>query len=266
VNASVSVRSGSAWQNGTAYTPDLTPWPTVLVVDEVEPATPSSNTTWNNIGDDRNLYNNLSLGGGYGELLLFSAALPTAARQTLETNEMDYFSIGTLPLTWLSFTAQLQGSAALLRWQTAVEENSKDFTVQCSRNGLPWTNLATLPAAGNSDSTRTYTYLDLAPANGNNDYRIMETDLDGNTHYSEIAVIGINEALPAFSVVANPPAGGRLQVIINSPITLSLYSTDGKLLWRQSCQPGTQDIDVSHYAAGIYLLTGNQSTEKILVQ
>jgi hypothetical protein len=87
------VQDGGGWSNGTSYTPALVPWPTTLSVDEFEPSVPSTGTGWTNIGTDRQTVHNMSDGGGFSELILFATALPTAARQSLETNEGTYYSI-----------------------------------------------------------------------------------------------------------------------------------------------------------------------------
>ena len=45
-------------------------------------------------------------------------------------------SLTPLPLTWLSFTATKQNQTALLKWATAQEQNTRNFTVQRSFNGI----------------------------------------------------------------------------------------------------------------------------------
>jgi hypothetical protein len=265
-NASASVQNGAAWSNGVSMLPNAVPWPGTLTIEEFEPSPSGSLTTWNNIGTDRVTDHNISAGGGYGELIVFPATLTTADRQSLEVNQATYFSIpGVLPVTWLSFTARLEGPVVQLQWQTASEQNSSEFTVQYSTDGSTWTPLASQPAAGNSSAIRTYHFRHADPAKGNNDYRIMLTDLDGATSYSTIKDILFNE--PAvFSVLANPVVNGLLLVNLNSAEPLALYSTDGKLIWKKTFGAGTQTIDLSGYAKGIYFLQDNSNTEKVLVR
>ncbi|HEX3168737.1 MAG TPA: hypothetical protein VHQ93_20860, partial [Chitinophagaceae bacterium] len=81
-----------------------------------------------------------------------------------------------LPLTWLSFTAKAQNnSQSLLQWATAQEQNTKDFYIQHSANGINWVTIGSLPAAGNSNSTSYYNYLHTNPEKGLNYYRIKQT-------------------------------------------------------------------------------------------
>ena len=264
--ASAAVQGGNGWSNGAAYTPTLMPWPSTLTLAELEPSTPASGTTWDNIGSDRNAYHDISLGGGYGELIIFSSALSTADRQTLETNETTYFSTGILPVTWLSFTASLADNEVLLQWQTAFEQNSKDFTLQYSPDGSSWTSFATLPAAGNSSTSRTYNYVRKDPPAGDNYYRILQVDLDGNEHYSHVDLVKVQGRQDEFKLLQNPVAAGVLLVSVNIPTTLSLFTMDGKLLWKGHCDPGTAEIRLDGYARGEYILAGKTTSVQLLLQ
>jgi len=264
--ASASVQGGNGWENGTSYTPTSMPWPSNLTVAELEPSAPSTNIHWNNIGSDRNQYHDISQGGGYGELVTFSSALSTADRQTLENSEMSYFSVGTLPVTWLSFTANAAGNAVRLRWQTAFEQNSKNFRVQYSTDGSTWTSLATMSAAGNSTTTRTYNYVHSDPPAGDNYYRILETDFDGKVRYSGVDVVKIAAGQKEFRVLQNPVVGGVLQISVNMPTTLSLFTMDGRLLRKGYYEPGTAQIRLDGYAPGEYIVAGEAGSVKVLVK
>jgi len=264
--ASSSIQNGSTWSNAATYTPTLTPWPTTLTIAEVEPSAPSTQTTWNNIGSDRNQYHDISMGGGYGELILFASALSTTDRKTLESNEATYFSVTILPVTWLSFTARAEDNAVMLQWQTGFEQNSRDFTIQYSPDGYSWTSIATLPAAGNSSTVRTYNYVRREPPAGDNYYRILQTDLDGNTHYSSVNLVKIGDRQEEFKLLQNPVTTGVLHVSINKPTTLSLFTVDGKLLWKRHYDVGTVEIRLGNHVHGEYILTGETTRVRLLAQ
>ena len=266
---SSSVDNGNGWVNGSSYTPLSMPWPTTLTVDEIEPTTPGSGTNWDNLGSDRGICcHEMSGGGGYSELIIFAAALSTANRQILEANEGAYWGIVVLQVNWLSFTAQPDNGRVYLQWQTAAEQNTKNFTVQYSTDGTVWTDLATLPAAGYSTDTRTYNYVHYAPRPGDNYYRICETDETGRAGYSTVNLI--RQMTPKegveYQVLQNPVINARLQVKVMTPTTLTLHSMDGKSLWKGQCLPGINEIPLDNYPKGIYLLSGKTSVVEILVQ
>ena len=182
----------------------------------------------------------------------------------------DYpFSItgsSTLPVTLTSFTAQKQNNNILLQWSTAFEQNSKDFTLQHSIDGNNWSKTAVLPAAGNSSAIRNYSYVHTSPATGNNYYRLLQTDIDGKSNYTEVRTVKFGASEPGFTVLANPVSNGMLRVHVNNTTVLSLYSSDGRLLWKKQLNAGVQSVDMSGCGKGIFLLKGDGAAEKVLVK
>jgi hypothetical protein len=88
-----SVLNGTVFQNGRSIAPLTAVWNTTLMINSVAPSTPSTGTTWDNIGSDRNFYHNTSGGAGYSELIIFSSAITAAQRLTVEINQSNYYSI-----------------------------------------------------------------------------------------------------------------------------------------------------------------------------
>ena len=172
-----------------------------------------------------------------------------------------------LPLTWLSFTAKAQNnSQSLLQWATAQEQNTKDFYIQHSANGINWVTIGSLPAAGNSNSTSYYNYVHTNPEKGLNYYRIKQTDVDSRYSYSPVRTLLFTRALQPFTILGNPVTNNVLTLQINMATSLAFYTADGKLLWREQVNAGTKTIDVSRYAKGTYLLKTITTTHKVVIQ
>jgi|GEM_PF-1159292 len=267
--ATTSVQNGGGWSNASAQTPTAISWPTTLTLEELEPATPSSGTNWDNIGNDRSCCHEISGGGGYGELILFNTALSVANRQLLENNHTLYFGIGTLPVTWLAFTAHMNNGKTYLQWQTTAERNSKEFTVEYSTDGHSWAALATLPTAGNSSTIREYSYVHYAPQPGENFYRIAETDDDGRTDYSSIVAVtlpAIATRRPEFDILENPSSHARLSLRVNTPVALSVIGMDGKICWKGRLDPGVREIPMDGHPQGVYLVAGTTTTIQVLMR
>ncbi|HTE26191.1 T9SS type A sorting domain-containing protein [Flavitalea sp.] len=263
---SASILAGSTWSNGVLTPPLLIPWPTTLTINELAPSIPGTGTTWNNIGRDRS-FHQMSGGAGYSELIIFPVILSGGSRTSLEFSQASYYSIlATLPITWLSFTAQLQAQNVLLKWQTASEQNSKQFEVQHSIDGNAFKSIGTVPAGGTSNNTINYRYLHPNPANGNNYYRLLQTDLDGKGSYSAVAILKYASVKPSFSVLVNPISNSVLRIQVGNPMDLSLYTADGKSLWRRSFPKGIHEINVNGYEKGMYLLKSNEVTQRFLLQ
>src|SRR6187399_1856539 len=170
-----------------------------------------------------------------------------------------------LPLTWLSFTATVQNnSQSLLQWSTANEQNTKDFYIEHSADGINWVTIGSLPAAGNSNSTRHYTYVHSSPVKGLNYYRIKQTDVDSRYSYSPVRMLLFTRALQPLTIIGNPVTNNVLTIQINMATSLAFYTADGKLLWQKQVNAGTKNIDVSRYAKGTYLLKTVTTTQKVV--
>jgi len=172
-----------------------------------------------------------------------------------------------LPLTWLSFTAKAQNnSQSLLQWATAQEQNTKDFYIEHSADGINWVIIGSLPAAGNSNSTSYYNYVHTSPVNGRNYYRIKQTDIDSRYSYSPVRMLSFTKALQPLTIQGNPVTNNVLTLQVNMATSLAFYTADGKLLWREQVNAGTKTIDVSRYAKGTYLLKTITTTHKVVIQ
>ena len=182
-------------------------------------------------------------------------------------NELTLANLLTpLPVVWLSFTATKQNQTALLQWATAQEQNTRNFGVQHSANGINWTGIGLLPAAGNSNITSNYSYVHSNTVTGINYYRILQTDMDNRSSYTGIRTLKFTSSDEPFIIIGNPVTNDVLTVQVNASINLALYTADGKLLWQEQVNAGTKTIDVSRYAKGTYLIKANNTVQKLVIQ
>jgi hypothetical protein len=173
----------------------------------------------------------------------------------------------TLPVTWQSFTAEKQGTASLLKWSTASEQNTKDFEVQHSTNTLSWTPLGTLAAAGNSTTTRQYSFTHATPFKGNvyNYYRILQRDLDGKFSYSKIASLIYDEPGPDVFVYPNP-AKEAVTVYLAESQDVRLINVAGATVWKGTLSAGRNQIPLTHLAKGVYWVVTGSVKKQLLIQ
>lgn len=97
------------------------------------------------------------------------------------------FTIGSLggsplPVELTSFSADCINEAGIrISWSTASEHNSSHFEVLKSTDGVNWTNIAVVAAAGNSTSHLNYGIVDWEKSIGMTYYKLMQYDIDGET-------------------------------------------------------------------------------------
>lgn len=158
-------------------------------------------------------------------------------------NELTLASqLAPLPLAWLSFTATKQNQTALLKWATAQEQNTRNFSVQHSINGINWSGIGLLPATGSINSTGNYNYVHNNPVTGINYYRILQADMDNRSSYSAIKTLKFTKTDEPFIIIGNPVTNDMLTVQVNTSITLALYTAEGKLLWQEQVSAGTKKL------------------------
>jgi Concanavalin A-like lectin/glucanases superfamily len=174
-----------------------------------------------------------------------------------------------LPILLTDFTASRQDNSALLQWQTAQEENTREFLVQRSTDGNNFSTIGTVEAAGNSSLPLNYSFVDGSPAPNDNYYRLEEVDLDGYTTYTPVRLL-------VFSGNSGQqliwyPTGYRTAEVSLTPGTNECYTlTDvsGRTLRQGQLSGGKTDI--SGLPAGLYIVkvlttTGQGLTTKVLL-
>jgi hypothetical protein len=174
---------------------------------------------------------------------------------------------GSLPVTWETVSAEKQNGQSILRWSTASEQNTKDFVVQHSLNTTDWSSLTTVPAAGNSTTTRNYSYVHQNPLKGGNYnyYRILQRDIDDKFSYSKIVSIIFNEPGADLQVYPNP-AQDQLTIFLAESQLVRLVNAAGATVWKGQLPAGRNTIPVHTYSKGIYVLIAGMQSQRVVIQ
>jgi hypothetical protein len=158
---------------------------------------------------------------------------------------------GPLPIQLVSFTAVKQSATVLLNWQTSAEINSSYFDLQHSRNGSQWQSIGTVGAAGNSSTPRNYSFVDNNPATGANYYRLKQVDLDGSYRNSGVQLVNFSSD-GAIKILPNPVADRLYITGAGAGSSITIFSSEGRLIQQYKNFTSGSSIDMSSYAAGLY--------------
>jgi len=162
-----------------------------------------------------------------------------------------------LPITLVSFTAQLQGAETVqLKWSTGIESNNDHFTIERSTDGASFSSIGTVPGKVNSNLQTDYAFTDNTPDAGTNYYRLSQTDIDA--HH---VILGIRSV-----TVDDMPlriAPGLAHDAVDATFTFGvwkevrLYSSGGQLLQTVSLSNSIRrvHIQLNDYAPGTYYLS-----------
>lgn len=183
-----------------------------------------------------------------------------------------------MPLELLSFNARLNNSIVDLTWVTATERNSHYFTVERSYDGIHFTDLMKVKAAGNSNHELNYNTVDEHPLLGISYYRLKLTYFDGSYKYSIIDQVNYQLTNFNFAIIPNPTSFDKLNLHItgakDAEIKISLIDASGKNYCTAAIIP---DTDFYNYkinttqklSAGCYFIelifNGKSFQKKVVV-
>ncbi len=201
-------------------------------------------------------------------------------------NSFSPFSFGSvgsnpLPVKLVQFTGKISDNNVVLRWSTASERNNDHFDVERSFNGTQFIKVGEVAGAGNSISTRYYSFNDPVAEmpQGAVYYRLKHVDYNQTAEYSSVIVLHIVKAGGvAITTVSPNPFGDRITVQystgVNGAVTVRLLNMHGVEVSQTHVEAVRGDNTVSFstdaIAQGMYLLrieNANQAvTNKVLIK
>ncbi|HYM93033.1 MAG TPA: T9SS type A sorting domain-containing protein, partial [Chitinophagaceae bacterium] len=182
------------------------------------------------------------------------------------TGQIEITFTSTLPVTWLSFTATKQNSSVTLNWSTATEQNTMDYEVQHSINGSDWSNIGVVTAAGNSNTTRQYGFVDQNPVIGSNYYRLLQLDADGRINYSKVIVFNFQAAGYQLKIYPNPVLNGVVTVNLKQAYKLEVYNNIGAKMMEREFSAGEHLFNVSLLSKGTYFMKAKDEVVLFVIQ
>jgi uncharacterized delta-60 repeat protein len=210
--------------------------------------------TSNDQGYDIALGNNYIMFGGYSDNALGTARMLNSSV--------------ILPVHLISFTASRLSNLITLNWQSANEKNVQSFEIQRSSDGIRFTKIGSITAAGNSNYIKNYSFEDQQPTTINF-YRLRVINTDNSVEYSNIIVVRFENSV---SLQAFPnPVRNSLNLQITQPkgrINIQLFDVSGRLVKAVELESSgstiSTSINVSNLIKGVYLLKANDQVIKLV--
>lgn len=169
-----------------------------------------------------------------------------------------YGPCSPLPVELVSFNAACNNNEVDLTWNTASETNNDYFTIERTTDGINYEVVGVVDGAGNSDVTRSYSYVDHQPVKGTVYYRLRQTDFNGQVErFNPVAVNCIN--IPALAVYPNPGDGTFMLEGVQPDSVIIVTNIFGEVVYRTTAGNGKTQIDLSGLPDGIYFVHTNSS-------
>ncbi|PQJ33804.1 hypothetical protein BSZ35_03585 [Salinibacter sp. 10B] len=172
----------------------------------------------------------------------------------------------TLPVELAGFSAQRDGDAVRLNWQTASETKNAGFHVERAVEGESFTALGFVDGRGTTDAAQSYRFVDeTLPFTADSlTYRLRQVDLDGTATFTDVVVVRLGEAdrLTLHAPFPNPARDGvtlRYAVPKAADVDISLYNVLGQRVAtfaRGSMAAGRAErrLDTSRFPSGVYFV------------
>jgi hypothetical protein len=200
-----------------------------------------------------------------------TASGSAATTGTITSNSISSFNLFVLgsqsyilPLTLISFTANLQDNYTQIGWVTANEYNLERYTVDRSNNGINFYPVTQMTPRNNNNTEYYYTR-DYEPIQQVAYYRLRSKDTGGPEHLSKIIAVRMEGNNSSLTLRSNPVH--REVTLIATPSLSGIFSytitaVNGQLVQQgklpiqnggvyqldlnQRCRPGAYTLEVSN--------------------
>ena len=188
---------------------------------------------------------------------------PSYADTTTSAFPSGFASNGSvaLPVKFVYFNASRQEKNILIQWATAQEVNSRFFEVEKSENGSSWKSIATVTAAGTSNSLKNYSYTETNVTAAVVYYRIKEVDMDGRLDFTTVRSIKTDNTTAAEAVKISSGTNNEVYIRFSAPVKndvqVKVISLNGQVVNSQkiSNPSGVESITLNNNTAkGIYVV------------
>ena len=168
-----------------------------------------------------------------------------------------------LPVELAVFTGHIENELAHLNWLTASEINSDYFEILSSTDGLHFTAITSIKAAGNSFSFLNYIFIDQEKFSGVKYYKLVEYDNDGSFQEFKTIALRISKTNEAGSILIFPnPASESTNITFiakeRGNFELSIFDAIGRELMRKSFEGNVGEnifkLNTETFSAGKYFV------------
>jgi trimeric autotransporter adhesin len=177
--------------------------------------------------------------------------------------ELAKITVSLLPLHLISFTGVVQQDKDVLNWTTSDEINTDHFTIQQSFNGVAFSPVASVQAAGNNAGNSSYNYTQPSARNPGRFYRLQMVDIDGKFTYSP--VIKLKRTVKAGITAIYNTANKQITIVNSDQINCNwnLISINGSLVKQGASADAVININAAGITPGTYIFSSRTLNETV---
>ena len=168
-----------------------------------------------------------------------------------------------LPVELSSFVSVISGNNVTLNWSTSTETNNAGFDIERSAINGSWSKIGTVSGNGTSTTPHNYSFTDRTVASGKYNYRLKQTDFNGNFEYHNLGnevIIGVPvkfDLSQNYPNPFNPSTRINYDLPTDGNVSIRLFDMSGKevaSLVNEVKTAGyhTVDFNASSLSSGVY--------------
>jgi dienelactone hydrolase len=184
----------------------------------------------------------------------------------------NYFELAltsSLPVKFVYFNSQCKEGNAHLQWETAGEQNANRFSIQKSTDGINWSEIGSVAAAGQSSEEKAYSFVDGTASSPTSVYRIVEYDYNGQQIISSIVRSSCSLNGSSVSLYPNPASSNttlNITLLERTRVSIQVMDNAGSILQQRGMQlpSGSSSIplNINSYANGVYTINVQYGNER----
>ncbi|MDX2359533.1 MAG: T9SS type A sorting domain-containing protein [Crocinitomicaceae bacterium] len=193
----------------------------------------------------------------------YSSALTTVPLNFFGSADI---SCTPLPVEAIEFYGENAPGYNVLSWSTLTEMNSSHYDVEQSLDGINFTKIGSVEAAGMSLEPSHYRFNDYSPnTSGVTYYRLKQVDINNAFKYTEAIALNLESSTTDFSIVSAFPNPAKDQFTIQlllaqkDNVTIQITDLNGRVMdqFENDCSKGVNalEVPVDAYTSGMYLIT-----------
>ena len=152
-----------------------------------------------------------------------------------------------------------------LAWKTSLIDNDHEYIIQRSHNGINFEDIAI--RTGIKSFSGNYNEIDFNPFKGDNFYRIVLTDKNGNIELSEVRKVNIHENTDDIVFYPNPfceMLNIKRAKYTNQKLSIEIVGVNGITVKSLQVLENESEIDLSDISSGMYYITIMDESHRIL--
>jgi hypothetical protein len=157
-----------------------------------------------------------------------------------------FVAYSTLPVKFISYNVVKNGNDYQLMWSTAEEVNSYYYEVERSEQGVQWKTVARIQAAGNSSTTKSYSYTDRNVTLKSVHYRVKQADQDGRVTYTAIKTFHNGSLMPVYITGDKSQLAIRFTAQVTGAVEVNIISMSGQVMIRKSYAANSETLTLAN--------------------